>query len=449
MKHRRILFYLLALFVCCACHQEETIPVDIDFALQIKGEDYTSPLVVSIINNTQNAEEYLWTFDGGEPANSTKKDPGNVIFTSAGEHKVSLEAWNGGDRNSKILTIHVDSAVTLDFKAEVEINNYAPAIFNFKNLSSGGISYKWIFEGGEPASYEGVNPPAVTYAEQGSYTIILLANNGSSDFVTSQSIDIREPLDASFTIVPSFEDLDDMEAPLRATFDTWLQGVERIEWECEGAMINNENSPDANLLFRDAGKYTVYLNVSNGKQSKRLSQEINVKPNTNIRTHENIRLGINTAKETIGSFYSTQLRRSFKRSEIEDANGPFIDIAFLGLNADFIYNLFVSPDKLADTPLLEINGAKATKFVNKLEAGTEVQLTPAQFKSMTTDIYLKNSPIISVNYGDEYFTKSVLPRVVLFETSDRRKEAILIKEMISEGPENSYILVDIKVQKND
>ncbi|GHT15127.1 hypothetical protein FACS189426_22410 [Bacteroidia bacterium] len=449
MKPIEKLFCILALLVCCSCRQEETIPVDIDFSLLIKGENHTSPLVVTITNDTKNAEAYLWTFEGGEPATSDKKDPGNVTFTLPGEHQVSLEAWNGGDRNSKTLTIHVDSAVTLDFKADAEINNYAPAIFNIKNLSSGGVSYKWIFEGGEPASYEGVNPPAVTYAEQGSYTIILLANNGSSDFITSQSIEVREPLDASFTIVPSFEDMDDMEAPLRATLDTWLQGVESLEWECEGATINNGNSPDANILFSEAGEYTVYLNVSNGKQSKRLSQEISVKPNTNLRIHKNIRLGINTAFETIGSFYSTQLRRSFKRSEIDNTNGPFIDIAFLGLNADYIYNLFVSPDKLSDTPLLEIEGAKATKFVNKLEAGNEVQLTSGQFNTMTTDVYLKNLPISSVSYGDEYFTKSGLPRVVLFETSDRRKGAILIKEMVSNGKENSYILVDIKIQKND
>ncbi|MDR1883796.1 MAG: PKD domain-containing protein [Prevotella sp.] len=436
------------LFLVCSCHQEQTIPVEIAVTLHVKDDNHTSPLSVTIENKTKSAGSFLWTFEGGEPATSTKKDPGTVVFTEPGEHTVTLEAWNDGDRTSKTYAIRVDSAVTAVFKTEVDINNYAPAVFNITNLSSGGSTYQWTFEGGEPSSCEERNPPAITYRQEGKYPMSLVVNNGSAIFTFTQEIEVRESLEASFSIVPSFEDIDDMEAPLRATFDTRLQGVETLSWECQGATLTNSAAVDAGVHFPVAGQYTVYLNVSNGKHSKRVSQNITIKDNTNLRTHQNIRLGINTARETTGCLYSTRLRQTFKSSEIGANNGAMTDIAFLGLSSDFTYNRFVSPDKLAETPLPEIPNAIPTKFINKTESGS-ITLSPAQFNAMTTDALLREMQISSAGYGDEFFTASSLPRVVLFETSDGRKGAILVKEAVSNGPEGSCILTDIKVQKND
>ncbi|MFV0539455.1 MAG: PKD domain-containing protein [Dysgonomonas sp.] len=334
------------------------------------------------------------------------------------------------------------------FKAEADTNNYAPAVYHIANLSSGGSTYQWTFEGGEPSSYDGQNPPNITYANQGTYTIHLTADNGSAIFTSEQEITVREPLDASFSIIPSFEDVDDMQAPLRASFDTQLQGVETLRWECSGAILTNNTSADAGIYFPVAGQYTVSLNVSNGKQTKQVSQDITVKANTNLRTHQDVKFGINTASQTIGSLYSTKLRRIFKTSEVDGSNGASIDIAFFGLNADFTYNRFVSPDKLDETPLPEIPNAVSTKFINKTELGS-VSLTPGQFNTMTTDALLRDKQISTVSYGDEFFTAAPLPRVVLFETQDGRKGAILIKRLVNSGKEDSYILTDIKIQKND
>lgn len=439
------IFFVLFL---CSCHTEQTIPVEIDVALHIKDNNHTSPLFVTIENKTKSASSFRWTFEGGEPGASTKKDPGAVVFTNPGEHTITLEAWNDGDRTSKTYTVRVDSAVTAGFKTEVDINNYAPAIYKITNLSAGGSTYQWTFEGGEPSSYDGQNPPDITYTSEGTYTIRLTINNGSAIFTSEQEITVHEPLDASFSIIPSFEDMDDMEAPLRATFDTHLHGVESLNWECAGTTITNGTSADAGIYFPVAGQYTVYLNVSNGKNTKRVSQDIAVKTNTNLRTHKDIKLGINTASETIGSLYSTKLRRIFKTSEVNGSNGASIDIAFFGLNANFTYNRFVSPNKLVETALPEIPNAQPTKFINKPELST-VSLTPDQFNAMTIDALLKNLQFSTESYGDEFFTATPLPRIVLLETSDGRKGAMLIKKMVSLGTGGSYILTDIKIQKND
>ncbi|NDW11059.1 PKD domain-containing protein [Dysgonomonas sp. 520] len=438
------LLYILAILLFCSCHQEQTIPVEIDVALHM-SDNYTSPLSVAIENKTRSASNFLWTFDGGEPATSTKREPGTVVFTTPGEHTITLEAWNDGDRTSKTYTVRVDNVVSAAFTATEEVNNYAPARFVIENQSTGATSYLWTFEGAEPATFEGEHPPVVTYKDPGTYTLRLVAGNGSAIFTAEQTIEVREALYADFAIVPSPEDEDDMEAPLRATFETELIGVESLRWECVGATISNPTSADAEILFPSAGDYSVKLTVTNNKQTKTVERNITISENTNLRTHANIRLGINTAQD-IAVFYSTKLRRAISNAEL-DKYGSMVDIAFFGLNAQFSYNRFVSPVALADTPLKGIENAQKTKFINRTELGS-IFLSVDDFNRMTTDALLKNIPIKEAIYGDEAFDNVVLPRVALFETEDKRKGAILIKDMVSDG-RNSYITIDIKIQKND
>lgn len=442
---------LSLLFLCCilySCHQEQDMTVHVDFSLHNESQFYTAPLAVSVENRTTNAHSYLWTFEGGQPATSRDKLPGTVFFAVPGEYRVTLEAWNDGSRVSKTETLRVDSAVVADFEVMPEINHYAPAKFNIKNLSSGGSAYKWTFEGGTPADHTGENPPAISYEDEGLYMIKLEVNNGSQTFLVEKELEVGPRLQADFEIIPSFEDEDDMEAPLRATFKTSLKGVERLRWMCTEAEISDETLETASIYFAKEGVYSVLLEVSNGKNAKTVTQEITVKKNSNLRTHENVRLGINTAHSNYPMYYSTRLRRSIQQEEINAETAGLIDLVFFGLNANFTRNFFASPADLSNTTFPEIPGALPTKFINKTETGG-VHMTPGEFEAMTTDEKLRALPIASGMTGDQYFSNDVLPRVVLFETGDGRKGAVLIKDMIRDGREKSHIVVDIKVQKND
>jgi PKD repeat protein len=387
----------------CCCRKEQEIPVEIDVIFHIREDSHTSPLQVIPENNTRGAYGYLWSFEGGEPSSSSEKNPGPVSFTAPGEHTVTLEAWNEGTRTDKSFPIRVDSAVVVDFTVEADINNYAPAVFHIKNLSSGGSTCHWSFEGGIPANHEGFSPPAVRYEKEGTYRISLSIWNGSATFESVREIEVREPLEASLSILPSFEDGDDMEAPLRASFHSCLQGVETLVWPCEGATLTNALSPEAELYIPRGGKYTVCLEVSNGKETKNVFQEIRVEENTNLRTHTGIRPGINTARANHPVYYSTRLRKAFKIQEVNEDNGPMIDMVFFGLSANFTYNRFVSPSRLSETTFPAIPDAGHTRFINKTESGS-LHLTPLQFTNMHTDALLRNLPLFSAPYGDEFFT---------------------------------------------
>src|ERR1044072_8823859 len=63
-----------------ACFQEEVIPVSTRFDFAVKDNDYSIPVAITFDNRTTGAENYQWTFEGGEPATSDKRDPGTIVF---------------------------------------------------------------------------------------------------------------------------------------------------------------------------------------------------------------------------------------------------------------------------------------------------------------------------------------------------------------------------------
>ena len=62
---------------------------------------HTTPLSVTFTNTTTGADFYEWTFEGGRPEHSSEKNPGTVLFTTPGEHRVSLRAWNLNGESTK------------------------------------------------------------------------------------------------------------------------------------------------------------------------------------------------------------------------------------------------------------------------------------------------------------------------------------------------------------
>jgi hypothetical protein len=116
------------------------------------------------------------------------------------------------------------------------------------------------------------------------------------------------------------------------------------------------------------------------------------------------------------------------------------------LNSNFTYNTFISPDQVSNYGFLSLNNAQKTIFINS-QAGCNCGLhfTETQFDSMINDAPLQAMPIVYSASGSQEFGFSY-PKIVLFKTQDGRKGAIKIKNMVKNGT-NSYILCDIKVQK--
>lgn len=439
-------FFLLVTVGLSGCFKETTVLINADFAATVAGNNYTAPIQVHIENTTTGADFYLWTFEGGNPASSTQKNPGTITYSKAGSYTIQLEAWNDTQRNKKEFTFTVDSTVQCGFETEILINDFAPAFVKITNTTQGASTFLWTFEGGTPETSTAQHPDSVFFSGEGEHRITLEAGNGGETFTTTKTITLQAPLHVNFEIEPSFDDFD-YEAPFRANLVNKSRNGLTYKWECERAHIDWDWGRNTELYISQAGSYTIHLTVSNGKETKTVSEDIHIKPNTNLYTVRNVKFGIKAAANSMGYAYSLPQRAIVRANEISNANGKNITLLFSGLNANFGQCFFVSPDYAKESGFYEIPYAAKTYFVNKPEE-SNIAFTDADFEAMTNDNLLQTIDIKSAGSttGTPWFDNSLLPRFVLFETETGIKGVIKIRDFVQAG-NNSYILCDIKHQK--
>ncbi len=435
------------------CAKEEAVPVFADFEFEVFNDDFSIPVQVVFFNRTQGGEDYEWSFEGGVPSRSVDRNPGVVQYNEKGVYSIELTASNqDGSIDTKVLEIQIDDPVIIDFEITNLVDTFSPASFTFQNKSTGADSYSWTFEGGTPASSSEQDPGEVVFTEPGEHTVRLEIGNGRETFDLEKTITVDPFLVTAFESEIAFVD-DDFQIPVRIQFQNNSISATSYEWSFEGGAPRVSTAQNPEIVFTETGVKTVTLTASNGKDSKTVTKQFEFFTNTNLRELNDIRLGINTAHSSnaVGSFYSIDERRVYNKGEIttQPELGQNVDLVFFGLDNTFDRNRFVSPDRIStDAVVFEsLQNPKTTKFINSQElCNCTASLTSSQFDTMQNDTLLRNLTIEETPGGLQAFDNMMVPRIVLFEMSDGRKGAIKIKDFIDEG-QNSYIIVDIKVQK--
>lgn len=446
--HKLPALFTILLFtavIIASCKREQVISAHADFSYEIVNANFTVPVKIKLTNNSSGGNRYKWTFEGGAPATSDKRDPGEVVFNQASSYHIKLETWNADSRNEKSVVVETDSSVTVDFNAEILVNEYAPAQVKITNNTVGASSWSWSFTGGSPATASSKDPGIISFAGPGEHTITLTASNGRKNFTLSKTITVKQALAPAFSIEPSFDD-EDYQAPLTATLNNTSIGGITWKWTTTGGAIDNDTANSPQIHFTAPGTYTVTLTADNKKEIKSVSNTIAVLPNTNLRTFSGVKLGINTAHSSIGSFFSTSLRKKFKVGDDLSSDGKEIDIVYYGMNKNFAYNRFASPDSAGKYVFDPIPGAMSVTVINSIENSPYAsQMTPGIFDGMTTDAALRSIPI---NFSDAAWKQfdNTMPRIVLFKKSNGIKGAIRINQFVQDE-QQSYIIVDVKVQK--
>ena len=431
------------------CTKEQALPVNADFEYDVVNNDYSIPVQIVIFNKTEGADSYEWTFEGGKPAASFDRNPGAILYEAKGEYKIRLFATNIDDSESeKVITIKIDDPVIVNFEIEVIESNFPPVEVAINNSTTGASSYKWEFLGGNPSSSTNQNPPNVIFDQPGEHKIRLEVNNGLETYSMEKVVVVEENLNADFGWEVNFDD-DDYQAPVSITMENNSISATTFQWTFENGVPSTSTESTPKVVFNEPGDYQITLIASNGKNSQSISKSIQISSNTNIRSFENVKLGINTShnNNVIGSFFSTSTRNTYASNEVNDTNGKDIDLVFFGLNSNFTLNKFVSPDEMSSTTFNDIPGASHTKFINSQESCIcAASMSVLEFDTMTDDTLLQSLIIEETTGGLQQFNNSLVPRIVLFENTDGKKGAIKIKEYVQDG-QNSYIVVDIKVQK--
>ncbi len=449
--HRACVLILLLLLQIslCECSREEAVLVKVDFKTTVVKEDYSIPVEVVLSNSTTGADEYEWSFQGGEPTTSQRRNPGTILYKNAGIYTITLYAKNrDGSEDQKEITLDLDEAVGVDFTAEVQIDNFAPVTVTITNNSVGASTYNWTFAGGNPVTSDQKDPGNVVFSEPGDHKIKLEIGNGRETHTKDTTITVQPFLVSDFDWEVDFQDKD-LEAPVQITLQNKSISATSYNWSINGAVPGTSSEENPTAIFNNAGTYLIELTATNGKETKSLTKSITILPDTNIKVINNVRFGINTAHNTdmIGSFFSGYTEEVYTQSQVTPEIGSQIDLVFFGLNNTFSFNRFYTPDMLDDTTFDAIPNATHTKMINVQEGcGCGASLSLVQFDVMTNDTSLQAFAITETIAGLQPFDNSVVPRIVLFETADGRKGALKIKNFVTNGA-NSYIETDIKIQK--
>ena len=172
------------------------------------------------------------------------------------------EVFNSGRKNWVGVFQFAPPALTADFTASpTSVCNGGSVTFTDASLGS-PTSWTWSFPGGSPSSYNGQNPPAVTYASSGSYNVTLTVGDGiDTDVETKTNYITVAGVIADFSGTPTsvvkgntvtFTDLSD------CTPTSW-------SWSFPGgspSSYSGQNPPP--ILYNTEGTFDVSLTVSNG-----------------------------------------------------------------------------------------------------------------------------------------------------------------------------------------
>lgn len=437
---KRYIFFFFAASILWGCYEEIALPINADFSIVSTNDKFTIPAKITINNSTTGAETFKWTFEGGLPASSTQRNPGEIVYTKPGTYTIKLEA-NNFDGVQKVVEkkITINDIINVDYSFAIDGDSFAPAVVNFKNNSSGSDTFEWTFEGGNPATSTQVNP-RVTFENGGSHKVSLRVFNKQLSVKKDTTIILEPELTPSFAIVVP-KRYEELEAPCEISLKNTSIGNTTNTWTVEGSDSPTSKLKEPTIKFSKAGTYTIQLVVGNGKKTKTQTQQITIKNNKGYAYIKDAQLGIFSARNEVGVYYSTLLRKAFIESEnISKEDAATIDFVFFGFNQNFTFNKFVSPHQASQVGLIEFEGATKTLIVNNSNI-----LSVSEFEKLDAQSIQKLVIDNTEEESDSHFAE-VLPKIILFENSQKKKGVILIKKYVK-GIENPYILVDIKITK--
>ncbi len=216
---------------------------------------------------SENAVDYSWTFEGGDPATTTAKNP-EITYAEAGTFAVSLKVVNpdGEDMETKenyITVIEPSAPPTADFTASATTVLEGGSIDFSDDSTNMPTTWAWTFAGGDPASSTDENP-TVTYAVEGTYTVSLTVTNADGEATETKTDYIavtREETPPTAAFAPSVTSIEagqsiDFADESTNTPTSWA-------WEFPGGDPSSSTDQNPSVTYTTAGTYSVTLTATN------------------------------------------------------------------------------------------------------------------------------------------------------------------------------------------
>jgi len=220
-------------------------------------------LTVAFLENTTNAEAFVWDFGDGSPI-SNLNNPVHT-YDSPGIYAASLTALgpNGCSSTSTPVTIRVAPPVMAEFQTDVlttDTLQIPEATIRFTDLSINANEWLWSFGDG---SYSTENSPTHEYWKPGTYDITLTVTDefGCSDQFTLGSFVVINPeLFIPNVFSPNDDGVNDLyriiytgqEPQELVIFDRWgkeIYQTNTVEEAWNGRLLNGEEAPEGVYFY--------------------------------------------------------------------------------------------------------------------------------------------------------------------------------------------------------
>lgn len=219
-------------------------------------------LTVYYLNESERGDSYFWDF--GDGYTSTETNPEHT-YAKDGTYVVKLEATNACGVSESIQVIVLVTAPVAGFTADT-LWGCAPLQVHFTDQSSPNTTnWKWSLPGATPDSST-VKNPVVTYADSGTYQVMLVAsNNFGTDTILKQAYIsvIRRP-DTAFVHSVHIDSL----------FVRYEGLVDSVYWDFGDS--TGSKLLEAGHLYAAEGNYILTLTIYSACGIQQTSRSINI-----------------------------------------------------------------------------------------------------------------------------------------------------------------------------
>lgn len=205
------------------------------------------------------------------PTTSTAADP-NVIFTSPGNHQVSLVARNGADaqETGSLVTIENKNAPTVNFTSSGMCTSHDIAFAS--QVAEPITVYAWSFGDGDNSSLENPNHQYIL-ADDYQVTLDVTASNGCSNKISKSLTVFNTPV-ANFILPASSVTCTNQAYAFTNT--SGYDPASNPTWQWQIDNVNQATTQDGVFAFPAASTYEVKLTASIPGCSSSLTQNFNV-----------------------------------------------------------------------------------------------------------------------------------------------------------------------------
>ncbi|WP_367390250.1 PKD domain-containing protein [Lewinella sp. LCG006] len=235
-----------------------------------------APLTITYLNQSLNADSYVWTFPGGVPATSTLPNP-TVTYLDAGAYDVTLVATNqtgsSTSETQNFVEVFPSPTGSFSYSSDLLTAQFSSSVMNTD-------SYLWDF--GDGATSTEPNPTHI-YGLSGTYTVSLSITNDCGTVVITEAVSVMRPIPL---VIFTTEDSQQGCAPLTITFINQSTNANTYLWVFPGGEPSSSTEVNPTITYHIPGIYDVQLNATNETGTNTLVAqfyvEVNPEPNGNF-----------------------------------------------------------------------------------------------------------------------------------------------------------------------